>query len=190
MTLFKPYTQLLKDLEQLCTQLSRKHASHLSCQAGCSGCCLPGLGVFQVEAQAVREALMALPDALQLEIRQQAEAALATPDLQEHCALLHQDLCSIYTHRPVICRTHGFPVHFETEPGEIALDVCPLNFTDTEALEQLNLPDTLALDRLNLRLAAINYVYCRDELQNPALAEERISLAQLAVEALREDTRS
>ena len=189
MSIFEPYTQLLNNLEQLGTQLSHQHAAHLNCRAGCSGCCLPGLGVFRVEADALHQALRALPATVRTQILHQAEAALAAPHIQEHCALLDQDLCSLYAYRPVICRTHGFPIHFETEPGEVALDVCPLNFTETGSLEKLTLSETLALDRLNLRLSAINYVYCRDQLHNAELAEERISLAQLAVEALREDTR-
>ncbi|PIQ24783.1 hypothetical protein COW36_23720 [bacterium (Candidatus Blackallbacteria) CG17_big_fil_post_rev_8_21_14_2_50_48_46] len=188
MPFFEPYHQLLNDLEGLCEALSTKHAAHLSCQAGCSGCCLPGLGVFQVEADALKTALKALAPEQQAQVLAQARQALAAPEAQTHCALLLNDLCTVYAQRPVICRTHGLPVYFQDEEaaaeGEVLLDVCPLNFTEPGALEALELPDTLALDRLNLRLAAINHVYCRDQLQDLGLAQERVGLAELALETL------
>jgi uncharacterized protein len=184
MQIFEPYTQLLNDLEKLTAALAQKHATNLTCQAGCSGCCLPGLSVFAVEAAHLSEALTDLADPLRSRVLAQAQAAQAAPEQQSHCPLLVDDLCSIYNQRPVICRSHGYPIHFqdpEAEEGEVFLDVCPLNFTAEGALENLDLPDTLPIDRLNLRLAAINHVYCRDVLQTEA---ERVDLAVLAVEVL------
>lgn len=182
---FEPYTQLLSDLEKLTQALGQKHAAHITCQAGCSGCCLPGLSVFPVEAANVSAALAQLGQdnpALREHVREQSQAALTQPEAQQHCPLLVNDLCSIYASRPVICRSHGYPIHFqdpEAEEGEVFLDVCPLNFTSEGALESLDLPDTLPIDRLNLRLAAINHVYCRDVLQAEA---ERVDLAALGAE--------
>lgn len=186
---FEPYAHLLSDLETLTQALSQQHAANITCQAGCSGCCLPGLSIFPVEAAAISLALAQLAEdnpALRQRVREQSQTALGDPETQEHCPLLVDDLCSIYAVRPVICRSHGYPIHFqdpdpapEAEEGEVFLDVCPLNFTAEGALESLELPATLPIDRLNLRLAAINHVYCRDVLQAEA---ERVSLAELGVE--------
>lgn len=187
-THFEAYTQLLRDLDQLCQALSSKHAAHLSCQAGCSGCCLPGLSVFPVEAYALHSALLTLPPKQKQDVLLQALQAQTEEGLP-HCPLLLENLCSVYAARPVICRTHGLPVHFqdsEAVEGEVFLDVCPLNFTASGSLESLNLSDTLDLERINMRLAAINHVFCRDILKNLdlALSGERVTLTALCLEVL------
>lgn len=186
---FDAYTRLLSDLDQLCQSLSHRHAAHLSCQEGCSGCCLPGLSVFPVEAEALRRALRALPPERQQLLLSQALQA-QTGDGLPHCPLLIDDRCAVYAARPIICRTHGFPVHFQDPEaaleGEVLLDVCPLNFTAEGALEALTLPDALDLERINLRLAAVNHVFCRDILEDRvlALSGARVALAELCLEVL------
>ncbi|HEY9840878.1 MAG TPA: YkgJ family cysteine cluster protein [Candidatus Obscuribacterales bacterium] len=177
---FQPYLDLLGDLGRLGASMDRLHAQHLSCRQGCSGCCHQHLGVFRVEATAVSRALAELPADTRQHIHQQAREVL--DGTRSACPLLLDESCSIYASRPVICRTHGYPLHYQEEEGEIILDVCPLNFTQPGSLEALELNQTLPLDRLNLRLAAINYVYCRDQLADPGLAEDRLPLAEVVLE--------
>ena len=180
---FKPYDDLLADLDQLSAHMNSLHAKQLNCRAGCSDCCHQHLGVFEVEAEAMRQALAALPTDTQKVLRQQAKDVLS--GTRTACPLLREDRCSLYAARPVICRSHGYPLHYQgQEAGEILLDVCPLNFVEAGALESLELNQTLPLDRLNLRLNAINYVYCRDRLQDVQRAEQRLPLAALVLSQL------
>lgn len=179
---FEPYQTLLADLGRLARGFDALHGDHLTCRKGCSGCCHQHLGVFAVEADALSAALRALPPELRAQQRAQAEAVL--DGRREACPLLIDEACSVYEARPVICRTHGYPLHYEAEAEdgetEILLDVCPLNFTAEGALESLSLEQTLPLDRLNLRLAAINHVYCRDH--HPLRAGARVPLAELILD--------
>ena len=179
---FPPYQALLEDLGRMAQGLDRLYAEQLNCRAGCDHCCQQQLSVFEVEAAAVRQALKQLSPELQHTLKQQAEAALAGQ--RQGCALLLDQQCSIYAQRPVICRSHGYPVRFEGEiEGELFLDVCPLNFTTEGALEQIELEQTVPLDPLNLRLAAINYVYCRNQLADVERSEQRYTLAELALQS-------
>lgn len=188
--IFPPYADLLRDLERLGSALDQVHAEHLNCRAGCADCCQQHLGIFAVEVAALRSALTTLPPAQQVQIRAQAQAILRGE--RQACPLLQQERCSVYHQRPVICRTHGYPLHYlGEEEGEIYLDVCPLNFTAEGALDRLvqdeaSLAQTLPLDRLNLRLAAINQVYCRDLLQDLEQASQRLPLAELVLDVLPE----
>lgn len=176
--IFQPYQDLLNDLDTLTTSMDQIHQEHMTCHSGCSGCCQQHLGVFEVEAHHLKPALAALPSQQLVQIKQQAKEILA--EQRVACPLLINERCAIYVQRPVICRTHGYPLHYASEEeGEVFLDVCPLNFTTEGAVEELSLDQTLPLDRLNLRLTAINHVYCRDELGNLQRASERIPLAKI-----------
>lgn len=178
MTSLEAYQNLLNDLSRVAGNLDRLHGPQLSCQAGCSGCCQQHLSVFEIEALHLKQALQTLAPSDKAQV--QAQAAEVRAQQREACPLLIEERCSIYQARPVICRTHGYPIHFEgEEEGEIILDVCPLNFTEKGSLEALELNQTLPLDRLNLRLAAINYVYCRDQLQDLERAHQRQPLAEI-----------
>src|SRR5262249_31096201 len=99
------------------------------------------------------------------------------------CPLLEGMCCTIYESRPVICRTHGMPITFKDEDNEeIYLDVCPLNFSEEGELEKLSPSDAVDIDRVNLRLAAVNYAYCRDCKADASASGERISMAEILLD--------
>lgn len=175
---FEPYSQLRLDLSRLSLSLDQIHAQHLNCRAGCADCCEHHLNLFQVEADVLAAAIQTLPTEVQEMIKRQARAVLASE--RQACPLLIDARCSVYDVRPVICRSHGYPIQFASEvEGEVFLDMCPLNFTAEDALEHLDLNQTLDIDRLNLRLSAINYVYCRDIKHDVALADQRVPIAEI-----------
>lgn len=191
MSIFPPYTALQTAVQHLSESLDQRLGAHLFCQAGCSGCCQQHLTLNPIETAAVTAAITALPPAQQQHVLAQAQAAHAHPENHPGCPLLQADQCTIYDARPVICRTHGYPIVFQEEDapeGELSLDVCPLNFQTPGALEALAIEDTLDIDRLNLRLAAINFVYCRDTLTNETLAPQRYSLIDTVINTLARST--
>jgi Fe-S-cluster containining protein len=191
MSIFPPYTALQTAVQNLSKTLDQRLEAHLLCQAGCSGCCQQHLTLNPIETAAITEAIAALPSAQQQHVLAQAQAADADPNSHQGCPLLDADQCSIYDARPIICRTHGYPIVFQEEDapeGEVSLDVCPLNFQTPGALEALAIEDTLDIDRLNLRLAAINFVYCRDTLADETLASQRYSLIETVIHTLARPT--
>lgn len=160
------YQQLLAKIDAKAEELARLHGAHISCHKGCHSCCLPGLRMFPVEAEHIRTLLLARPD--------RAAAALANETLDPHqgtrCAFLDaKGACLIYEARPVVCRTHGFPLEFKVDEDAKSRDVCPLNF-DGQDLNSLPPAGVLNLDLINTLLTLIN------QDASGASAAERIPL--------------
>ncbi|MBK7824351.1 YkgJ family cysteine cluster protein [Nannocystis sp.] len=150
------------------------------CGPGCESCCHVRIGVFAVEAAAIRDALARLGDrdpALRARLRVQADA----PDHADRCALLVDGRCAVYDDRPLICRSHGLPIA-AADPHDPAaslrLDHCPLNFRD----EPPPRASILRLDAVNQPLAVLASLWDADTThaaRSPADAP-RIDLADLA----------
>jgi uncharacterized protein len=96
----------------------------LACRRGCSGCCVDGLTVFEVEAERIRRGAA---DFL----------AAAQPHPPGRCAFLGSEgECRIYALRPYVCRTQGLPLRWLDEEAEVEYrDICELNDVPVETLE-------------------------------------------------------
>jgi uncharacterized protein len=115
------------------------------CGPGCHGCCLPGLGVFGIEAERIRGALRALGERdreARRTVRRQA-----SDESRDRCALLVDGRCSIYGERPMLCRSHGLPVL----GPDAQVSGCPLNFTT----EDPPAPSVLELAAVDAPLAVM-----------------------------------
>lgn len=180
------YPQFLTHINDLSERLHTHYARHLVCRAGCSGCCHHHLSVFKVEADAVAEAIIALPDEIQQRVTQQAQqvAADEAEGLAVACPLLVDDRCSIYAARPVICRTQGLPLLFTAEDGASEVDFCPLNFTATDALDDLTEDKLVALETINLRLAMMNLQHCRAQGIADEQSGARIKISEVILRAI------
>jgi Fe-S-cluster containining protein len=99
---------------------------------------------------------------------------LAQDANEERCPLLHQGVCLLYEARPIICRTHGYPLLTELD-GKGTLDHCPLNFK-----EITNFPakTIINMDIVNITLAAINSVFCTSDSISLSIGRERLTIAQ------------
>lgn len=114
-------------------------------------------------------ALAELPEEQQEAIRSYVAAHAGG----ERCPLLKDHLCLLYAARPIICRTHGFPIVY-SEEGEQKSDCCPLNLGDgTESLAGSAIID---LDKLNTLLVAVNTLY-RSHADAESLPE-RLTIAE------------
>jgi Fe-S-cluster containining protein len=100
-------------------QLRRRVGFRMACRRGCSGCCVDGLTVFEVEAERIRSAF---PEVLD-----------EAPHAPGACAFLDAEgACRIYEARPYVCRTQGLPLRWlaeREEDGEIVelRDTCPVH---------------------------------------------------------------
>lgn len=162
---FREYQALLRQLNLKSEQLTGLHSSKMRCAKACHSCCQPELSVSAVEAEHIKSWIANQPGLLD---KLQA-LAKNNPWQNSRCAFLDAEgACSIYEARPVICRSHGFPIRFVAD-DKVMTDVCPLNF-DGESIENLAADAVIDIDKLNTLLAVINIRF------NQETADQRIGL--------------
>lgn len=175
------YKQLVDEVDRMTAALNAKYAAHLQCRSGCSGCCHHHLSVFRVEAEALAEAVQALPPSIRARVEVQARE-LSTIEANEatvRCPLLIDDKCAVYQTRPIICRTQGLPLLMTALDDVAEVDWCPLNFTSPEATDDLDESHLVPLDSLNLKLAAVNLLRSRERGLDDARSGDRLSIADI-----------
>lgn len=102
----------------------------------------------------MQEALSALAPAIRARVR--ATAGQET----EQCPFLLDDLCAIYPHRPLICRSQGLAIaYIDHEREVIEVSACPINFPADEEYP-FSEENLLFMDPFNDQLAAINHDFC------------------------------
>lgn len=114
----------------------------VTCHAGCADCCRRRFSVTAIEAEAIVEALAALPAERRAELAERAKSG--DPGV---CPALDPDgRCAVYAARPLICRSHGLPIRFAPEhPRALpVIDACPRNFAGRDLA---SLPPDAVLDQ-------------------------------------------
>jgi Fe-S-cluster containining protein len=185
------------------------HSDQIACTKGCSGCCHVDISIFTSEAARIlgwmRSLDQATRESLEADLRTRAEndRARSTPTAPNPtgkqnlpCAFLIDNACSIYPARPIICRTQGALLRWQTnkqaEPKKqkstkgtepiLQFDVCPLNFKKAEKLPEDR--EALDLDRLT-QLQSIAQQHWEKISGAGATGANRISLTQLRELVLR-----
>lgn len=144
------YLELLNKIDTKAAELEAMHRPHLRCSLACHGCCKPGLTVFPVEAEHIREYLTERPELLARTLENEKR----DPHKGQRCSFLDaKGACLIYPVRPVVCRTHGLPLEIREEE-RVYRDVCPLNFQEMP-LEDLPRGGVLNLQLINTLLTLI-----------------------------------
>ncbi|MGD0842921.1 MAG: YkgJ family cysteine cluster protein [Geobacteraceae bacterium] len=163
------YRNLVARVDALCRRILMEYGETFFCREGCDGCCRH-ISLFAVEAVALAGALSALPAEQGARIRNMASTASGAAA----CPLLENGRCLLYEARPIICRTHGFPLLADRE-GEREIDFCPKNF---RGITSFPADVVLNLDLLNTTLAAINAVFIASRGDCTPPEQERISIAE------------
>lgn len=81
------------------------------------------------------------------------------------CPLLVDGACALYEERPVVCRTHGFPLY--SEVGSVTppkVSVCHLNFIDLVRFDEEDLID---IDSVGLMLVGANQEHTKSDAGRP-----------------------
>ncbi|WP_321492639.1 YkgJ family cysteine cluster protein [uncultured Desulfobacter sp.] len=143
--LLKNYMELISRVDEHIQRLGKIHQDRLACKKGCDDCCRH-LSLFPVEAFALSRAFDRLDAPCRAKVLGQAKQTDA------QCPLLVDHVCMVYEARPIICRTHGYPLYMEKE-GKAMVDFCPKNFRGVKKLDH---SDMLDLDRMNTLLSAVN----------------------------------
>jgi uncharacterized protein len=157
-----PLPDIMNALEGLYLEIDRRahalfslHAERLRCKQGCTGCCMDGITVFEVEAQNIKAQYEGL-------LKNDAPAPAGT------CAFLGTEgMCRIYPHRPYVCRTQGLPLRWieENTSGDIVemRDICPEN-ESTDAIEALAEEQCWTIGPVEIRLAALQALISGNEM--------------------------
>ncbi len=146
------YTALRKEIDASTIKLWDEHSGKMACKKGCDTCCL-NFDVFPIEFDYIKQQVEALyPDVL---------SQLAPTEMGEKCFFLKDHQCSIYEARPIICRTHGYPLLYMNEEGDQwELSHCELNFTDVDE-DYFHEENCYAQDTFNSRLFMMNKEYIK-----------------------------
>jgi len=155
------YLGLVEKINAFEKALFEKYGEHISCGKGCSECCVLE-SVFPVEAFMMRRAFTDLAPESRSAVRNNSGNS------RGQCIFLSGGNCAIYGSRPVICRTHGYPVAME---GEV--DFCVKNFRGLAAIDGDSILD---LELLNTMLAAINLRFL-NENDDDFFRRDRVPLA-------------
>lgn len=138
------YLKLRDKADALTNKLGKMHRSHMECKMGCDLCCMD-YSIFPVEFYSI---------AKQLE-KQEITSELPSVNNNNTCVFLKDHKCTIYSERPIICRTHGLPLLYVNEGEEWELSACELNFTDFDFMDFTN-ENTFPQDIFNSELFMLN----------------------------------
>ncbi|HEU0265670.1 MAG TPA: YkgJ family cysteine cluster protein [Geobacterales bacterium] len=166
--LLDSYRQLVAKVDGLCQNIHADLRDAIVCRPGCAACC-QHLSLFWVEGANLALALAALPKAQQEEIRSLAREH----STGNRCPLLKDNRCLLYATRPLICRTHGYPLLIN-EGDQRRIDHCPENFHGLSAIPGSDIIDT---ERLATILVAVNGKFMAEAFATPP-TEPRLTLAQ------------
>lgn len=137
------YRLLRNEIDRNCSQLHHLHQQHTQCRKGCSSCCMD-FSLLPVEFHYILEQI------------KNKHVTINRDTTKGQCIFLFDQSCTIYEHRPIICRSHGLPILFMDEEGEnFNLSFCPLNFNDVDD-DYFSLENSYHQDTINSKHYQIN----------------------------------
>jgi Fe-S-cluster containining protein len=139
------------DIDQEFARNRRLHGDRIQCRSGCSDCCHQLFQITEIEAAVISREMAELPEDLRQRLRdrsrpylaarrqliaaqgeQEAWGQLPPPGSRLACPALEDGACTIYEHRPLICRKFGIPLWNPDRPGRVY--ACALNFRDGDEI--------------------------------------------------------
>ena len=144
---FKQYKQLRTEIDNLSSELENQHAKQMQCKKGCDKCCI-NYNIFPIEFYSI------LSDFKDNKLLPE----ISFNPKENVCIFLNNSVCTIYHHRPIICRTHGLPLLFMNENSEWELSACDLNFTEFN-FGEFTMDNTFPQDKYNSKLFMLNKMF-------------------------------
>ncbi len=156
----KLYNSMIEKLDLHEAKLLGKYGEHIHCERGCNSCCILE-SVFPVDAFVIYNYFVS--GRINVE-------SLSFDEIPGRCVFVKDGACSVYSARPVICRTHGYPVFVDGRA-----DFCPDNFISLKTIDSEYILD---LENLNKAIATINILFQR-EIHIEFFLRERVPLEEL-----------
>ena len=138
------YKELLNIVDSHFEKVMQLQKNEMCCSKGCSSCCINDLTVCSIEAFYIKTAISPTEN--------KTFNTKFNPD-ENNCIFLIDSECSIYTYRPIVCRTQGLPLLYEGD-GEKELSVCEKNFHNNISSETI-----LDMEKINTALIIINKMF-------------------------------
>ena len=138
------YLHLIKEIDHQ-VQALQQQSGERPCPTGCYDCCrnTATMAISAVEAQHLSIGLQRLPGTIQQHILEKAKRTIAKIEQKGYseqrvlesgieatklvkgkkegdCPMLVGGVCSVYDHRPVICRVWGYPINNSDSSQNIA----------------------------------------------------------------------
>ena len=88
-------------IQRAAQALSDAYSAQSACAKGCSHCCHIPVKIHQAEAEQIGRAIGRAPNSLPEQIEELHFEGYESP-----CPFLKSGTCSIYAHRPAVCRSH------------------------------------------------------------------------------------
>lgn len=145
------YLESSAEIEREFERNRKLYGERIHCQKGCSDCCSQIFQITEIEAAYIARYVKSLPAARRGPLVERARRYLPAREaiLKERgvieawgslppkgtrlpCPALEDGACSIYAHRPLICRKYGVPLYNPKRPGEV--NACELNFPAGEEI--------------------------------------------------------
>ncbi|HEX5482673.1 MAG TPA: YkgJ family cysteine cluster protein [Terriglobia bacterium] len=149
---YEKYLRMAEEWEAEFTRNRARYGPKIHCRNGCSDCCGQMFQITELEAAYISHGVKGLPEARQAALKERARTylekrkgligsqgieeawgSLPPPGLRLPCPALEGGACSIYEHRPMICRKYGIPLHNPKKPDRIF--ACELNFQPGEEIQ-------------------------------------------------------
>jgi Fe-S-cluster containining protein len=141
---FTKYRNLVEEIEQHTDILETMHSKFMKCKNGCDLCCID-FSIFPIEYHFILNEIEKTDTKLESEGKSKGNV----------CSFLKNHSCTIYKHRPIMCRTHGLPLIYANDEGEFELSACELNFTKFD-FNDFTMENTLPQDKYNSKLFLLN----------------------------------
>ena len=160
------YRDLLSTVDRLICRIRHRYSAQIACHKGCD-CGCRNLSIFPIEALSLANALQDQPARTAAGIHERAANASFWD-----CPLLEDRACTLYAFRPLICRTHGFPLQ-TIYNQRVLICHCRHNFKNMSSI-----PDdaVIDLDHFNGALRIINSSAVSEMAQTLKLPD-RLSIA-------------
>lgn len=92
----------IRKIYRLMDQIAEVRAPHVACAGKCADCCRMNVSISRLEAKLIAETTGLKVATVENSIRHEQDRFVGVA-----CPFLRDDLCTIYEHRPLVCRNHA-----------------------------------------------------------------------------------
>jgi Fe-S-cluster containining protein len=126
------YLHIVNAVDEEFERNRKLHGHRMRCGQGCTDCCHHRFVISGLEAHHMAEGLKLTTPEIRERLRSRASEYIRRTEQRLPCPALEGGACSIYEHRPLICRKFGMPIYNPEKPERIL--ACELNFKSGEEL--------------------------------------------------------